>query len=144
MRNGGQSSIEFMLLLAVLLGFLSVSVSAFSNLQKGAIYALDAQNARAFANAVQGKSELLMHLGDGSEQFVSSSILGKWSVESDGKNCAILLSEGDAVKKINLGENISCELEGGVFHKKISVRLIKNQGEISLTGTDADNLDGAP
>ena len=42
-----------MLLLCALLAFLSVSVSAFSGLQKSALAAMDAQNARAFVRLAE-------------------------------------------------------------------------------------------
>ncbi|HLC92175.1 MAG TPA: hypothetical protein VJH23_00545 [archaeon] len=138
MNPKGQASLEFMILLAALLGFLSVSVSAFSGLHDSAIAAIDAQNAKAFANNITSKAALLTSLGDSSSQSVSSDIFGEWEISGLSVNasggCRISVHAApERIVSFPLPENVACNLSKSTFTKKITLHIRKSGGKISLS-----------
>jgi len=129
----GQSSLEFMLVLAALLCFLSVSVSAFSGLHKSSIAALDSVAAESLVRGIEGKAELLEQLGDGSGLAVSAGISGEWLIEKSGHVCIISIRLGGrAPKSFSTPEKILCGLDSGVHSGRLDMRLIKSGGRIML------------
>ncbi len=133
MSQHGQVSLEFLLLISALLVFLSVSASALSALQKSATAAIDARNAAVFVLAISTKADMLIQLGEGSEQSVSSGILGEWSISNPGGRCVLEISSLQRrSRSFSLPEIILCGKASQKFTKKIEVRLVKTSGKILL------------
>ncbi len=118
----GQLSIEFMLVLAAMLGFISVFAAAYNELEDSSLLALDVKSAKRFSASLEDASQNLLLFGEGSSRGLRCSAIFPWHISDSGVGL-FLVVEGE-------GKNVSVRLpENIVFEKK----LFRGKGTCTLT-----------
>ena len=136
MRGIGQVSIEVLLLLAVLLGFVGASLAALSSIYSAASFAADAGAAKSFTDSILQKAAQLSLLGDGSQFELSARPAGKWEFIQRAGSCTLSLESRASIKKeFPVPQNVKCALSANEFSKNFSVKLYRKDGALIL----ADN-----
>jgi len=137
MNSKAQLSIEFLLVLTAMLGFISVFAGAFAELENSSLFVLDARNAKRFAVDIEQASKTLMLLGDGSEKHFEYKILNEWEITSSGGKPVVIVSSLDGREiSISLPENLVLQGVERTFVGEISVSLKKSEGRLILANAD--------
>ncbi|MEK6958261.1 MAG: hypothetical protein AABW99_04775 [archaeon] len=120
-----QASIEFLLAMAALIAFLSVSLAALSGLYNAAMFSVEARNAQEFVSSLNGAINIISMLGEGSEKIVSSPIKGEWEIVSV-PSPTLILSYAGSTKTFGL-PSAEYTFDSIKFRGKITLRISKNR-----------------
>ena len=126
-----QVSIEFLLVFAAMLAFISVFVGAFSTLQESSLLSLDIQNAKRFVKELDNSSKTLSLLGEGSNKKFSYTILNSWELREIENNNFLIIDNKERDVQLELPKSIKLKNQNS-FSKKFRVTLTKTSEGLIL------------
>ncbi|GEM_PF-6112389 len=91
-REGAQASLEYIITLCAALAFILASIGFFGELKEGALFALDVQNAKGFAQRLDAQARTLALLGDGSQSAIEAQIIGEWKIHNGPQGGRIIVT----------------------------------------------------
>ncbi|HLC78880.1 MAG TPA: hypothetical protein VJG83_00480 [archaeon] len=127
----GQISIEFLVLLAAFISFLSVFVGYFSELENASFFVLDVANAKGFISNIGSGVSALKLFGEGSEMEISALAQSEWEI--------IQKADMSYLRIYKKGKSVEVPIEYEIyfdkkkFSGKFSVILKKKNGKISVS-----------
>ncbi len=134
LREHGQASLEFLIVVAAFLSALLVMVPVSQHAYAVAAFGMDVRNAEAFMLRLESASSSLAVLGDGSEETIRADPLGTWHLSFSG-NFAVLEVESPTLGKTKRFE-ISMPVQ--LYPADMSIgseqplKFIKSRGMVSV------------
>jgi len=92
MHCNGQLSLEYLLLLAAVLGIFSLLLPLLNNVFAASLFGLDSVNAKRFSQQLQQAVEETSFQADGAATLIEAEPLGKWRLFSEKETLFILVS----------------------------------------------------
>ncbi len=120
-----QVSIEFILLLAASLAFISGIAAALSSLNDSALLAIDAQGAKSLSSEISSSARTLSLLGNGSEKKLPYSALGNWRISQNAGKAYVLVGNGAGNVEIELHGIV---VAGGMELKRKGFLVLRKEG----------------
>ncbi|MCR4368525.1 MAG: hypothetical protein NUV67_01315 [archaeon] len=122
-----QVSLEFLLVFAAFMAFITVFVSALPEVVSSAFFAMDLKSAQSLSQGIDYFSRESEFLGNGTSSEFSYQVFGEWAFLDSPPGIAVL-HEGRQ-RLVELPENVEVE-NPGFFSEKISLLATKSGGKI--------------
>ena len=94
-----QLSLEYLLLLAAVLGLFAVLLPLLNNVYSTSLFALDSLNAKRFCLSLQEAIEEMSFQADGSVNSIEARPLSQWNLSSSGKQLLVAVQGPNLVEK---------------------------------------------
>ena len=128
MREKGQASLEFLLVLAAFLGFLAVWVGLFNQVEEGAGNALLSQSARLALADIASAANSVSSMGEGSMITVEAALSRECELRAANNELSIKCG-GLELKQESRGATGNCSLGKG--ENKIRIKNKGGRAELS-------------
>ena len=133
MRCNGQLSLEYLLLLAAVLGIFAVLLPLLNNVYAVNLFALDSLNAKRFTLSLQQAIEEMSFQAEGSVTSIEAQPLSSWLISSKAEKLFVAVQGPDSREKL-----FTVLFPNKVGFKPVSISsktsflLLKRSAEITL------------
>jgi len=130
----GQTSLEYLLVIAAFLSFLLLIVPHMGRVYSAGVFGLDVRNAESFLVSLEGCAGRLSVYGEGSEEILSAKIMTQWEAYCRGNEIFVVVHSSELGKSKELSRELpsGVNFAGGNYAKEINLAIMKRNGKISI------------